>query len=185
MGLNLAALNALAKKESPTAPETKNASSAGIPDPAIQSLNQIAVHNAPSQQTQKPSATSVLESLTNLSQSAASKKEEAKAVQVDQPGGVPADSARTIKYQEVSDRIVELRDAIHSAHPKMPGLLQEIWKTTQSYPEQVTLLTEDQMEIIIAGLEKVVDTDLANITLKSATSGKKSKVAITTDSLGF
>ena len=67
----------------------------------------------------------------------------------------------------------------------MPRLLQDIWTTLNKYPEQVTLLAEDEMEVIISGLEKLVDTDLAAITIKSATSSKKSKVPVSMVTLGF
>jgi hypothetical protein len=98
----------------------------------------------------------------------------------------PVESAGTINFNQVSAQIIELDAAIKASHPRMPGLLQEIWTTLDKYPECVTLLREDEMEIVIAGLEKVVDTDLAAITLKSATTGgKKSKVPLTAAGLGF
>lgn len=174
MGLNLAALNSLSTKTSTT--ETKHATTPS-PKPEV-------IHNAPSQSTQVSNSLASLTSLSNrVSQPEPKTKEATTIQQSNQSGGVS--TAKQIKYQEISDNIFALREAIHSAHPKMPGLLQEIWRTLQSYPEQVTLLEEDQMEIIISGLEKVVDTDLANITIKAATSGKKGKASITTASLGF
>ncbi len=161
MGLNLNALASLTQNANPT------------------TQPQQTVHNAPSQSTEKPNATSMLQSLA--APSGAPKDSQTKSLDS------PVEVARTIKFQEVADRICSLREAIHGAHPKMPGLLQEIWSTLKSYPECVTLLEEDQMEIIISGLEKVVDTDLAGIALKSATSGKggKSKAPVSLDSLGF
>lgn len=175
MGLNLAALNSLSKANA--TPIT--------PKPEV-------IHNAPSQSPTVSNSLATLAGLANLSKAVAPKVAQETAIQPsNQSGGIPAaksvelSGAKQIKYQEISDNIFALREAIHGAHPKMPGLLQEIWKTLQSYPEQVTLLEEDQMEIIISGLEKVVDTDLANITIKSATSGKKGKASITTASLGF
>jgi hypothetical protein len=94
-------------------------------------------------------------------------------------------SAGTIKFQEVSDKIATLHNQILSAHPRMPVLLKEIRDTLYSYPECNTLLTEDQMNTIIEGLEKLVDTDLAAITLKAASKGGKSKAPVSNASLGF
>lgn len=95
------------------------------------------------------------------------------------------ETAGTINFQRISDSVEELKAAIHQAHPRMPQLLHDIWSTLHSYPEQVTLLSEEQMEVVFSGLEKIVDTDLAAITLKSATKSGGKKQAITTASLGF
>ena len=98
----------------------------------------------------------------------------------------PVESAGTINFHQVSGLIIELDGTIKQSHPRMPTLLQDIWNTLEKYPECVTLLSEEEMEIVISGLEKVVDTDLAAITLKSATSGGKGKKApVSAASLGF
>ena len=98
----------------------------------------------------------------------------------------PVQSAGVINFNQVSAQIIELGVAIKASHPRMPGLLQEIWTTLDKYPECVTLLREDEVEIVISGLEKVVDTDLAAITLKGASAGgKKSKTPLTSAGLGF
>jgi len=104
------------------------------------------------------------------------------------PATKPVESAGTVNFHQVSGLISDLDGTIKQNHPRMPGLLQEIWNTLEKYPECVTLLSEEEMEIVISGLEKVVDTDLAAITLKSATSssGKsKSKTPVSNASLGF
>ena len=95
------------------------------------------------------------------------------------------ESAGTISFSVISNNIISLEAAIKSSHPSMPRLLQDIWTTLNKYPEQVTLLAEDEMEVIISGLEKLVDTDLAAITIKSATSAKKSKIPVSMATLGF
>jgi len=98
----------------------------------------------------------------------------------------PVESAGTINFHQASGLINELDGTIKANHPRMPFLLQDIWNTLEKYPECVTLLSEEEMEIVISGLEKVVDTDLAAITLKSATSGGKGKKApVSAASLGF
>lgn len=96
------------------------------------------------------------------------------------------DKPSSIKYQEVSDKITELEQMLLANHPKMPTLLHEIWLTLKQYPECVVLLSEDQVEKVVAGLEKQVDTDLASISLQTATKGKKgSGKDLTNASLGF
>lgn len=96
-----------------------------------------------------------------------------------------AETAGKINFQRVADSVAELATAIHSAHPRMPQLLHDIWSTLHKYPEQVTLLSEEQMEVVFSGLEKIVDTDLAALTLKSATKSGGKKAPVTTASLGF
>ena len=98
---------------------------------------------------------------------------------------VELESAGTVSYHMVANNIASLDAAIKENHPSMPRLLQDIWATLNKYPEQVTLLSEDEIEIVVSGLEKLVDTDLAAITIKSATSTKKSKVPVTALTLGF
>lgn len=176
MTLNLAALAQLAQRGDPNAtPATATPTNPTQPETTVQNATSesanLSVSLAKLAAAQAGSATS-------------DSQGSSKAVSGNEAFGVS--EAKVIKYQEISDRIFQLKEAIHTAHPKMPGLLQEIWSTIKSYPEQVTLLEEDQMEIIISGLEKVVDTDLAQITLKSATTGsKKSKTPVSMDSLGF
>lgn len=112
----------------------------------------------------------------------ATKAVSAKAINI---GAESVETAGTINFQRVADSISELQVAIHSAHPRMPQLLHDIWSTLHKYPEQVTLLSEEQMEVVFSGLEKIVDTDLAALTLKSATKSGGKKAPITTASLGF
>lgn len=95
------------------------------------------------------------------------------------------ETAGTINFQRILDSVSELQVAIHQTHPRMPQLLHDIWSTLHKYPEQVTLLSEEQMEVVFSGLEKIVDTDLAAITLKGTTKSGGKKQAITTASLGF
>lgn len=95
------------------------------------------------------------------------------------------ESAGTINFQKVADSISELQVAIHGAHPQMPRLLHSIWETLHSYPEQVTLLSEEQAEIVFSGLEKIVNIDLANLTIKAATKSGGKKAPVSSASLGF
>lgn len=112
----------------------------------------------------------------------ATKAASTKAINI---GSEQVETAGTINFQRVADSVSELQVAIHSAHPRMPQLLHDIWSTLHKYPEQVTLLSEEQMEVVFSGLEKIVDTDLAALTLKSATKSGGKKAPVTTASLGF
>ena len=55
-------------------------------------------------------------------------------------------------FFELSNKVTELSEALLSRHPRMPLLLQEIWQTLRQYPEQVTLLSEEQIAQVISCL---------------------------------
>jgi hypothetical protein len=125
------------------------------------------------------------ESVAALQRIANSGISPAKAEQTNGQGSPEALDSKQIHYQQISDKILDLDTALKESHPKMPVLLNEIWKTLITYSEQVTLLTEDQIERIVAGLEKQVDVDLAAITVKSASKGTKKSGPVSASDLGF
>jgi hypothetical protein len=60
------------------------------------------------------------------------------------------------------EKVDALAAAILSRHPTMPSLLQQIHSTLSKYPEQVTLLSEDDIKIVVNGLEMQTQTHLAS-----------------------
>ena len=72
---------------------------------------------------------------------------------------------------QIQMQIAELEQAILSAHPTLPTLLQQIHRSIKADPEQVTLLTEEQIGVIVNGLSKQTQTQIAT----SISSGKKGK----------
>lgn len=180
MGLNpetlarirAAAINALPSTQS-TISENQN-----VPSNSVQSIQST------QSQTSASGKAALSESVAAL-QAIASKPVQANGTKDSLGQGNPsAGTATQIRFQQVSDKILDLETAIKTAHPQMPVLLNEIWKTLITYPECVTLLSEEQIEEIVSGLEKQTDVDLANITVKSATKGKKSGPVSASD-LGF
>lgn len=82
---------------------------------------------------------------------------------------------------ELQEKILALQSSILSQHPTMPGLLREIHTALRKQPENVTLLSEEQIQIIVSGLEKQTGTFLAESTVKSA---KKTAAVTKIKSLG-
>lgn len=78
-------------------------------------------------------------------------------------------------------QIAELEQAILSAHPRLPHLLKDIWVALKNDPANVTLLTEEEVAIIVQGLEKQTATTLASVAL--ASKGKKSMKSTSVDDL--
>lgn len=71
-------------------------------------------------------------------------------------------------------QVAELEAAILSAHPSMPMLLQQIHRAVKADPEQVTLLTEEQIGVIVNGLSKQTQTFIAT-SLATKKTGKSIK----------
>lgn len=63
--------------------------------------------------------------------------------------------------QQLQERTESLKQALLANHPTMPGLLREIHQTLKQYPEQVTLLPEEEIQIIVQGLMKQTGVEFA------------------------
>jgi hypothetical protein len=69
---------------------------------------------------------------------------------------------------QLKERVASLATAILERHPTMPTLLREIHTTLSKYPEQVTLLEEDEINIIVSGLSVQTNTTFATAATKPA-----------------
>jgi ribosomal protein L6P/L9E len=66
-------------------------------------------------------------------------------------------------------KIAELQEQIHTAHPRMPMLLKDIHAILKADPDNVTLLSEEDIGIIVSGLKKQTATEIAaSITKKKS-----------------
>lgn len=77
-------------------------------------------------------------------------------------------------YEQLQEKVLSLDTSIKSRHPTMPTLLQEIWRALKAQPENVTLMSEDEIGIVVSGLQMQTNTSLAQ------TMGKQSKSAAAT-----
>lgn len=72
-------------------------------------------------------------------------------------------------------KVAELESSILAAHPSMAALLQDIHNALKQYPENVTLLAEEEIHVLVMGLERQTNTFLADaapkkkVALKSTT----------------
>jgi len=53
---------------------------------------------------------------------------------------------------DLTAKIEELQAALLARHPSMPTLLNEIYKNLKAQPENVTLLTEEQIKVVVEGI---------------------------------
>jgi hypothetical protein len=73
----------------------------------------------------------------------------------------------TTSPEEIKIKIAELQAAILQSHPTIPTLLQAIHKVLKSDPENVTLMSEEDIGILVSGLKKQTMTEITTAVLKS------------------
>ena len=69
-------------------------------------------------------------------------------------------------------KIASLQDAITNTHPKLPVILKDIHTILKNDPSTVTLLKEEDIATIVAGLQIQTKTEITQSTLKKKTSLK-------------
>ena len=87
----------------------------------------------------------------------------------------PVITNQTSEGYQLSEKVASLASAILEKHPTMPTLLREIHTTLSKYPEQVTLLSEQEISIIVSGLS--VQTNVAFAVSATKPAGVKSLTA--------
>lgn len=78
----------------------------------------------------------------------------------------------TISF-DLAEKIQSLQTAILDKHPTMPTLLREIHTALKKQPENVIILSEEDICTIVKGLEIQTNTFLAETVAKSAKSSSK------------
>lgn len=73
----------------------------------------------------------------------------------------------------LKEKVAELSQRILERHPSMPTLLQEIHKTIRQYPEQVTLMSEEEINQVVEGLKIQTGVAFATAAVKPSTAAKK------------
>ena len=82
-------------------------------------------------------------------------------------------STSQIDHLDFLTKIDQFEQALIHTHPHMPVLLMKIHKQISADPELVTVLSEDQIGIIVAGLKVQTKTELTGTILKQSTSRTK------------
>jgi hypothetical protein len=86
---------------------------------------------------------------------------------------------------EIKYKLDQLSSALLSAHPQIPTLLRDIRNTLKAFPEQVTLMTEEEINLCVRGLEKQTNSYIAAVTVKPSAAKKAALKNVTSDDLGF
>ncbi len=69
-------------------------------------------------------------------------------------------------------KLAELESALLAAHPRMPILLKEIHTAVKNQPETVTLLSDEEIAILVRGLKQQTKTEITQAALKKKTALK-------------
>lgn len=72
----------------------------------------------------------------------------------------------------LKEKCAELQNLLLSKHPRMPVLLREIHTALRQQPENVTLLSEEDIAIVVNGLKVQTGVEFAAAVAKGA--GQKS-----------
>jgi len=89
-------------------------------------------------------------------------------------------------YEQLQEKVLSLDSAIKSRHPTMPTLLQEIWRTLKAQPENVTLMTEEEIGIIVSSLQVQTNVSLAqNMSKQSKSAAATKSITAKINQLGF
>lgn len=93
--------------------------------------------------------------------------------------------AREINVLEVKSKITELNGMLLAAHPTMPVLLREIHNHLRRDPELVTIISEEEIGVIVNGLKQQTKTALVTQAVKTTktTAGKAAIAKLTADDL--
>lgn len=81
-------------------------------------------------------------------------------------------------YEAISLKVSELQASLLAADPMMPHLLRDIHQTLKQDPENVTLLTSDQVAIIVSGLSKQTQTTITSSILSGSKGKSLKKVSV-------
>jgi len=79
---------------------------------------------------------------------------------------------------EIRQKLAELEQALLTSTPNVPSLLRDIHRTLKADSDLVTILTEEECSIIVAGLKKQTSTEIAATSLKKGTSKAMSKITV-------
>lgn len=83
--------------------------------------------------------------------------------------------------EQLKERVLTLQDALLKAHPSMPVLLRDIHNNLKQDEEIVTLLSEEEIGIIVNGLMKQTQTVILAEATKKASGGKSLKKVTVAD----
>jgi hypothetical protein len=81
-------------------------------------------------------------------------------------------------HEIISLKITELHQSVLNSHPSMPTLLRDIHANLKQDPEIVTLLTPQEVAVIISGLSKQTQTTITTSILSGSKGKSLKKISV-------
>lgn len=75
----------------------------------------------------------------------------------------------TEQTYQIKEKLAFLESQLKASTPNISTLLREIHTVLKNDPDVVTLLTEEECSILVRGLKKQTNTEIATSALKSGT----------------
>lgn len=77
--------------------------------------------------------------------------------------------------EQLKEKVASLETALLNVHPTMPILLREIHNNLKADADLVTVLSEEEIAVIVNGLKQQTKTELATTMLKTGKTTKALK----------
>lgn len=95
----------------------------------------------------------------------------------------PQSSPTSALNLEIKSKLDALQEALLSSHPTLPTLLRDIHRTLKAQPDQVTLMTPEEIQIVVLGLAKQTTSHLVEGSMKPTKAAKESLKKVKEDDL--
>ena len=79
---------------------------------------------------------------------------------------------------EIKEKLAQLENALLESLPTMPTLLRDIHRSLKNDPDTVTLLSEEECAILVSGLKKQTQTEIATKVIKAKPRKALSKLTV-------
>lgn len=79
---------------------------------------------------------------------------------------------------EIKEKLAQLENALLEKLPTMPTLLRDIHRSLKADPDVVTLLSEEECAILVQGLKKQTQTEIATKVIKAKPRKALSKLTV-------
>lgn len=78
----------------------------------------------------------------------------------------------------LKEKVAALEQQLLSAHPSMPALLRDIHNHLRNDPDCVTILSEEEIGIIVKGLQRQTQTEITANVMKKGTGKALKKTTV-------
>lgn len=80
--------------------------------------------------------------------------------------------------EQLKSAILELETALQVQNPRMKFLLRDIHEKLKNDPDTVTLLSPEDLAVIVSGLKRQTATEIATAAIKKPATKRASKITL-------